>query len=131
MRCKNCHTVMMDTDTHCPSCHSSVERATAAAPGAIPNKPNGLLMALPVFGGALGGLAYAALTSGQTAASPAGYAPAGPSGGSGSGRKIAGIVLMAASGLLLMLASMQGFDAWDIARRVPKEVSATQLTQTD
>ena len=36
MRCRNCHTEMRDTDTHCPGCHASVARATATAPSRPP-----------------------------------------------------------------------------------------------
>src|SRR5215470_14643894 len=84
MRCKNCHTVMMDTDLECPSCHASVASATAAPPQPGGGKPNGLLMLLPIFGGALGGLAYAALADTE----PGVTRPStGQASGSGSMRK--------------------------------------------
>src|SRR5580704_9921545 len=58
MRCRNCHTGMMDTDTHCPSCHATAARAHAAAPGEM-RKPPGMALLLPMFGGAIGGALYA------------------------------------------------------------------------
>src|SRR5262245_21293774 len=108
MRCKNCHTVMMETDTHCPSCRSPVARATAAAPGAIAEEPNGLLKMLPMFGGALGGLAYAALTVGQESVAVTSTAPASTGGGTSANpmRKIFGFVLLIVGGLVLMLAAV-------------------------
>src|SRR5438874_998680 len=68
MRCRNCHTVMMETDVECPGCHASIERATAAAPE-LTGQPDPMLKMLPMFGGALGGLAYAALAEASTAGS--------------------------------------------------------------
>src|SRR5262249_19095733 len=69
MRCRNCHTVMMDTDTHCPTCHSSVARAPAAAPGPIA-APSPMLIMLPVFGGAIGGAIAGAIAASSTATAP-------------------------------------------------------------
>src|SRR5262245_22618257 len=137
MRCKNCHTVMMDTDTHCPSCHSSVERATAAAPGPIANKPNGLLMALPIFGGALGGLAYAALTAGQHEPSYPAPAPvrtsaaSRPTSGSRPVRRILGVLLMLGGVLFLAGGLMHVVDTLAIARREAKLVTAADLGRED
>src|SRR5262245_27689802 len=68
MRCRNCHTVMMDTDPECPSCHASAASATAPPPGPMSNNPSGLLMTLPIFGGAIGGAIYGAITASQAEA---------------------------------------------------------------
>src|SRR5687768_1744519 len=60
---QNCHTGMMETDAYCPSCHATAEIALAAPPEQGGSTPNGLWMLLPVFGGALGGLAYCAVVA--------------------------------------------------------------------
>lgn len=124
MRCRNCHTVMMDTDLQCPTCHSSVASATAGAPGPIGNKPNGLLMLLPIFGGAAGGLLYGLLTS--SGESPTARGAGGPN----SLRSIAwagGFVLALLGGLFLGFAGIQAFETWKVAERQPREVPAAEL----
>src|SRR5262245_41157792 len=126
MRCRNCHTVMMETDLQCPTCHASVASATAAAPQPIGKKPNGLLMLLPIFGGALGGLAYAALTHDE-------YSAAGsPRGGDSSisFRSLAwgfGIILVLIGCMVLGLAFFQAFDTWNVAQRQAKLLTAAEL----
>jgi len=62
MRCRNCHTVMMESDLSCPTCHASAASATAAAPGPF-SSPSGMSTLLPIFGGAIGGALYGALNS--------------------------------------------------------------------
>jgi len=132
MRCKNCHTVMMDTDLECPSCHASVASATAAAPGPVGSKPNGLLMLLPIFGGALGGLAYAALADTEmgstTVAAPA---RAGQASESNPLRRIFGLLFTLGGGVIFVVACVQFFDVWGIARREPKTVTAAELCRKD
>ena len=128
MRCKNCHTVMMDTDLECPSCHASVASATAAPPQPGGGKPNGLLMLLPIFGGALGGLAYAALADTE----PGVTRPStGQASGSGSMRRIFGLLFILGGGLFFILACVHFFDTWGIARREPKAVTAAELCRKD
>jgi hypothetical protein len=80
MRCRNCHTQLMDTDAVCPSCHASRASATSAAPGEF-TKPSALVNVLPMFGGAIGGaiagamIASSGAGSGGTLHSPATPAP--------------------------------------------------------
>jgi hypothetical protein len=131
MRCKNCHTVMMDTDTHCPSCHASVESATAAAPDSVGEKPNGLWMLLPLFGGALGGLAYAAATHGQGTVSRGASTRTAGAGGPSPVRWVVGLLFIVGGGLLLMLAGAQAFDTLKIVRREPKTVAFAELLQNE
>lgn len=128
MRCRNCHTQLMATDVECPSCHASRASATAAAPGAI-EQSSGMLKMLPLFGGAIGGLAYAALTSGDNRA-PA-RAPWGPSAPRGPSplKWMVGLVLMIGGGLLLALAFMQFSETRRIVQREPKVLTATDLCQ--
>lgn len=128
MRCRNCHTVMMDTDPECPTCHASAASATAAAPGPMGNKPNGLLMLLPIFGGALGGLAYAAL-----AGSAEGSASGGRRSGSsslGSAAWVFGLVIVVVGSLLLGLAAIHFYDTWSVARRQPLAMTAAELRKS-
>src|SRR5262245_17743439 len=132
MRCKNCHTVMMETDSHCPGCRAPVERATAGAPEAAAEKPNGLWMLLPLFGGALGGLAYAVATQGQGTVSPGRPThTSGRASGPSPVRWVVGLLVVIGGGLLLMLAGAQMFDTLKIARREPKTVTTAELTQNE
>jgi hypothetical protein len=57
----------MEADPECPVCHASAASATAAPPSAAESN-SGLLKLLPIFGGAAGGLVYAALASPQVKA---------------------------------------------------------------
>jgi hypothetical protein len=128
MRCRNCHTVMMDADLACPSCRASVASATAAAPGPIA-EPSNLLKVLPAFGGALGGLAYAALTY-NSAGVPA-RGPSGPSGAPGgiSIKWVIGILLVLVGAVFLMAAATHLIDTWKLSQREPKALTAAQLLQ--
>lgn len=129
MRCRNCHTVMMESDLECPVCHASAARATAAPPGPS-EKPNGLLLLLPIFGGAVGGLAYAALASSEPGAPSGG--PRGPHAARGPSRlkRVIGGVLIALGGLFLVLAFVHFWGTWEIARRQPQVLTAAELGQT-
>lgn len=127
MRCRNCHTGMMESDLYCPGCRAPADRAMAAAPGAIPEKPSGLWLALPIFGGALGGLLYAGLISAGATTAPGGARGAQQSGGWNTFKWVLGIFLLLGGGLFLVLAFLQ-FDATlEIARREPKTATATDL----
>lgn len=132
MRCKNCHTVMMETDSHCPGCRAPVERATAGAPDSVAEKPNGLWMLLPLFGGALGGLAYAAATHGQGTVSPGRPTrTAGGASGPSPVRWVVGLLFIVGGGLLLMLAGARVFDTMKIVQRDPTEVTSAELLQNE
>lgn len=127
MRCRNCHTVMMDSDQICPSCGASAASATAAPPALGGGKPNGLLLLLPMFGGALGGLAYGALTAGQN------QAPARASSSSSGWRLckgIFGVLLIVFGGLFLVAASVHFAETWRIAHRQPKLMTSAELSRT-
>src|SRR5688572_16764717 len=101
MRCKNCHTAMMDTDANCPSCHATAESALAAPPEQGGSTPNGLWLLLPLFGGALGGLAYGAVM----AAHGNGAARSGSLAGSWTAIKwVVGLVLILLGALFLICA---------------------------
>src|SRR5690242_13301002 len=112
MRCKNCHTVMMDNDTHCPTCRSPTARATAAPPVTIA-KPSGLAMALPIFGGAIGGLLYASMAGSQTTVAPG--APGGTRSGPNPIKWMAGVAFLLVGGLFLLIAVFSFRDTWRIA----------------
>lgn len=131
MRCKNCHTVMMDTDSHCVSCRAPAESATAAPPEQTGdgNGP-GMLILLPMFGGALGGLVagliYAGMHSGST--------PARASAPTGTARSIRlwiGAVLTLVGGLFVLLAMIQYQKTRGIAEREPTVATAADLCRKD
>jgi hypothetical protein len=131
MRCRNCHTVMMDTDTHCPGCHASVASATAAAPGPI-EAPSPMLNMLPIFGGAIGGAIAGAIAASSTATAPS--RPLGslsygaPSRRSpGPLRWMFGILFMLGGGLLLLIAPALFYDTWKLAQRTPQMITAAEL----
>lgn len=131
MRCRNCHTVMMDTDTHCPGCHASVARATAAAPGPI-EAPSPMLTMLPMFGGAIGGAIAGAIIAGSTATAPS--SPPGslsygapPRRGPGPLRWTFGILLMLGGALFLLLGPALLYDTWKLAQRKPQMITAAEL----
>jgi hypothetical protein len=126
MRCRNCHTVMMDTDPECPTCHASAASATSAPPGPI-NKPSGLLLMLPAFGGAIGGALYGALTIGQRSASRVTHGHRGSS----PLKWVFGLFLIVAGGLFLAIALVQFCDVWEIGRREPRAVTAAELRRTE
>jgi hypothetical protein len=140
MRCRNCHLQLIPTDTHCPSCRSSVARATAAAPGEMADKPNGLLKMLPVFGGAAGGVFYGAIQSSSASARPSTPRPfvgasttAGP-GGSGApsvSKLLIGLVLLLGGGLFLFIAGREVWSTWSVSRRQATDVTAAELCRAD
>jgi hypothetical protein len=131
MRCRNCHTAMMETDTHCPCCHASVARATAAAPGEIEG-PSPLVNMLPIFGGAVGGAIAGAIAASSTATAPS--RPLGsisygapPRRGPGPLRWTFGILLMLGGGLFLLSGSVLFYDTWKLAQRKPQMITAAEL----
>jgi hypothetical protein len=140
MRCRNCHTQLMETDTHCPSCHSSVGRATAAAPGEIKGNSGGLLMMLPIFGGAAGGLLYGAIKATQESMDPsagrpcgrasAAAAPARPA-RSGVGKLLVGVVFLFGGALLVGVGVREAWSTWNVSRRQATEVTAAELGRPD
>lgn len=127
MRCRNCHTQLMDTDPACPCCHSSRARATAAPPGEI-IKPSNLIYALPAFGGAIGGLIAGAILAGSGGTLPSPAIPA--TGGSSSVKMMFGVFFLLGGLLLLLSAPFAIYNTWKIAQWIPKEVTAAELRQT-
>src|SRR5262245_60460364 len=100
MRCRNCHTQLMDTDRACPSCHSSRARATSDAPGEFA-KPSPWVNLLPVFGGAIGGAVAGAIiasSGGTTYAAPVQR-------GSSPVKKMFGLVLILGGLFFLIIAA--------------------------
>src|SRR5262245_9998582 len=129
MRCKNCHTVMMDTDTECMSCHASVESATAGPPELTGDKPNGLLLMLPLFGGLLGALVYAGLTASQ---SGGGSRRGGRSSGEGVNvlktlKILLGVFFILGGGLFMIVAFVQYKGVNDVAQRSPTVATPAEL----
>src|SRR6266851_2157950 len=115
MRCRNCLTVMMDTDAACPSCHTPAARATAPPPEQG-GKPNGLALLLPVFGGAIGGLLYAGLaSSGASASSNVSHG----TGGSSTVKWALGFLFLVGGCLFIVLASVHSWGTWTVTRREP------------
>ena len=129
MRCKNCHTGMMDDDEFCPSCHTSVERATAAPPGLTGGAPSGMLMLLPIFGGLAGGLLYAALAGSGAAAS--GTSRSAGSSAASTIRWALGLLFLLGGGLFLVLAFVHINDTLSIAQREPTVATAAELRNRD
>jgi len=137
MRCRNCHTVMMETDLECPTCHSSVERATAAAPGPFNDNKPGLGLLFPMFGGAIGGAIYGAIKVAEASSNPAGTTstwgtfqrPASPPANHSAKpvRWFFAIVFMLLGGLFLLVAVVNFFDTWKVSRWEPKVVTAVDL----
>src|SRR5579871_2627382 len=123
MRCRNCHTALMDTDLVCPSCRTSRACATAAAPEPT-GEPSHLLKMLPIFGGALGGVLYAGLTACEAGAATASPPRSGGTWAASSCKRPFGILLLLAGGLFLALAVVQAADTWSVARREPTVVTA-------
>src|SRR5262249_23562360 len=120
MRCRNCHTQLMDTDPVCPSCHASRASATSAAPGEF-TKPSGLVNMLPMFGGAIGGaIAGAMMTSSgeplHSTATPA-------TGNSSSVKRMFGLFFILGGILFLVSATVIFYNTWEIAQWMPKEVT--------
>ncbi len=140
MRCRNCHIQLMETDTHCPSCRSPVGRATAGAPGEMGKKPNNLLMMLPIFGGAAGGLLYGAIRAAQASTEPTarrpfpGSSPAAASrrSGASSGTKtVIGLLFLSGGGFLLFIAGREAWNTWNVSRRPVTEVTAADVGRLD
>src|SRR6266481_3752733 len=132
MRCRNCHTVMMETDPQCPTCHASAASATAAAPGPVAG-PSPLLMMLPIFGGAIGGAIGGAL-AGAMNSSGARSPSRGAAPRRGSLRPLKwtfGLVLMLGGGLFLPMALVHVHDTWKLAQREPQTVTAAELLRTE
>jgi hypothetical protein len=126
----------MDTDTHCPSCRSSVARATSGAPGEFEKKSDGLLRMLPMFGGAAGGLLYGAIKAAEASTQPTARRPfIGQTTASGSGSRegssfaktLIGLVLLLAGGLFLYIGAHEAWTTWNVSRRQATEVTASEL----
>jgi hypothetical protein len=90
-----------------------------------------MLKLLPIFGGAIGGLLYAGLTSSQ-ASVPSG-APHATSGTSGSSslKWMFGLLLILGGGAFLVLAFVHFHDTWQIAQREPTAATAADLCRKD
>lgn len=130
MRCKNCHTVMMDTDSHCVSCRAPAESATAAPPEQTGDTGLGMLILLPMFGGALGGLAAGLIHAGMNSRSTPARASA-PTGTARSIRLWIGAVLTLVGGLFVLLAMLQYHKTRAIAEREPTVATAADLCRKD
>jgi hypothetical protein len=127
MRCRNCHTVLMEADAECPVCHASMASATAAAP-APSESSSGMLKLLPIFGGAAGGLLYAALAnSDERATSRSARRPRESS----PLKWIFGLLLILGGGLFLILAFVHFCETWRIARREPTAVTGADLRRLE
>src|SRR5262249_12237478 len=124
MRCRNCHTQLMDTDLACPSCHASRASATSAAPGEF-TKPSGLVTMLPIFGGAVGGALAGAIMAGSGGTLPSAATPRGSS----PVKKMLGLCLILGGLLFLIGGTAMFYNTWKIDRRVPKEVTTAELCQ--
>jgi hypothetical protein len=125
MRCRNCHTVLMDTDRSCPSCHASRASATADAPGEF-KKPSVWVNLLPVFGGAIGGAVAGAVIASSTGSDGATDSMAARR-GSSPVKKTFGVILILGGLLFLFCAGGIFYNTWKIAQWVPKEVTAAEL----
>jgi hypothetical protein len=125
MRCRNCHTSMMDSDLECPSCHASAASAHSAAPGEF-RKPSGMVNMLPVFGGAIGGAIAGAMTAPQGRLYSGG-AP-GPRGSSPI-KRIIGVLFLLGGVLFLGIALDQSYNTWKVTQWEPREVTAAELRQ--
>jgi len=125
MRCRNCHTVLMDTDRSCPSCRSSRARATSDAPGEFKQTP-GWVNLLPVFGGAIGGAVAGAITASSSGYGGTTYPTAARS-GSSPVKTTFGVMLILGGLFFLLCAGGIFYNAWKIARWVPKYVTAAEL----
>jgi hypothetical protein len=128
MRCRNCHTQLMDTDPECPSCHASRASATSAAPGAF-TQPSGLVNMLPVFGGAVGGAVAGAIMASSASSGGTLYSPAAPATRSPV-KWMLGLFFILGGGLFLVVALVIFCNTWKIAQWEAKEVTAAELLQT-
>jgi len=134
MRCRNCHTQLMPTDTHCPSCHSSVARATAAAPGQFAKDDNVLLRMLPAFGGAAGGLLAGAIRAADASVQPTArqqqfFVTPATAGGGGPkiGRLLAGLVLLTVGSVFIFVGVREAWNTRNVSQRPATEVTEAEL----
>ena len=131
MRCRNCHTQLMDTDLACPSCHSSRARATSRPPGENTKPSYWWIYLLPAFGGAIGGVIAGLIIAGSARSDETGYSTAAPAaGGSSPVKTMIGLFFILGGLLLFVNASFMFYNTWKIAQWVPKEVTAAELRQT-
>ncbi len=130
MRCRNCHTQLMDTDAVCPSCRASRTSATSAAPGEF-TKPPGWVNMLPMFGGAVGGAVAGAIIASTANSGGTRYSTAAPATrGSTPVKRLVGLLLILGGLLFLVVAPVVFYNTWQNAQWVPKEVTAAELSQT-
>lgn len=130
MRCRNCHTQLMDTDAVCPSCRASRGSATSAAPGEFTKAPGWVNM-LPMFGGAIGGAVAGAIIASTENSGGTRYSTAAPpTRGSSPVKRMFGLLLLLGGLFFLVIASVVFYNTWQIAQWVPKEVTAAELSQT-
>jgi hypothetical protein len=130
VRCRNCRTVMMETDPQCPSCHASAARATAPPPEST-RRPSGLLLLLPIFGGAIGGALYAGLAvaaASETSVSSRGLSQAA---GLRTIKRLLGLCFFLGGGLFLVFACVHFHGTWTLAQRVPTTATAADLCRKE
>src|SRR5262249_26154854 len=112
MRCRNCHTQLMDTDAVCPSCRASRTSATAAAPGEF-TKPPGGYTRLHWWGGGVGGARPATLTPGGRFGGQKMFARGAPATrGSSPVKRMFGLLLLLGGLLFLVLAAVLFYNTW-------------------
>ncbi len=137
MRCRNCHVQLMATDTHCPSCHSPVSRATAAAPGEMARNTDNKLWMLPAFGGLAGGLLAGAIMAAQESTRPTARRssffspPTAPPGKSSVTKLLLGILFLFVGGGIVYVAGQEAWSAWKVSQRQATEVTAAELARPD
>jgi hypothetical protein len=140
MRCLNCHTVMMATDTECPVCHAGVQLRACEMPQ--PNDKEGGSEGMRIFAGVAGGLVgamlYDAVTGTGTAApcvrpsSTGSHAYAGGGGGGGGGvRRVAGVVLVIVGGVLIAGAVRGMLNPDELSDDKSRPITAAELQQLD
>ncbi len=132
MRCRNCSTVLMDTDPQCLRCGAPAPSDEPA--GGMSEAERSNLRFLSWFGfGILGMLVFDLCTSvgsgsRRSARRVAAAGAVQPRGGSPVRRLIGAVVLLVGCGLLAIGVS-GAWDTWELANRKPLAVNAAELRQ--
>jgi hypothetical protein len=135
MRCRNCHTVMMDTEPECPACHAPAYAAPGVADYKGGNDDAGLRTLIGLGGGAVGLALYEMATSGgggQQAAGPArvGYAPGRPS-GNGPLKRLLGLLFLLAGGAFLVVSVQHLINHRTVLSQSPRAVTAAEIRKAE
>lgn len=127
MRCRNCHTVLMDSDPECPVCHAAAPPEGSDVPQPFSEGSNGAKLLFGLGGGLIGLALYGLLSGAGNALARSGGGRGARPGRVGPVRRLMGLVILVGGGGLLVLALTHFWHTWELTHRKAREVTAGEL----